>query len=111
MNAEQTPDTRLTSNFKPLQVIGFVATIFIGISLWTNWYTQRVSIPRYCDNIADTMTTLEKVLTESRPAGDDARRPYLIAAKLIFIVPRISEEPLDVYLNRVRAHIDRECLS
>ena len=100
----------LASEFKPLHVFGFVALIFIGVSLWTNWYTQQVSLPRYCGNIAETMINLEKVLTELKPAGNEARRPYLIAAKLIFIVPRASEEPLDVYLNRVRAHIDRECL-
>jgi len=99
----------LPSQFKPLQVIGFVAVLFIGISLWTNWYTQQVSLPRYCNNIAETMINLKKVMTEKRPAGDGTRIPYLIAAKLIFIVPRLSEEPEAVYLSRVRAHIDREC--
>jgi len=83
--------------------------LLLAVSLWIQWYSQAVSLPRYCDDPVGTLVLLERVLTEARPAGSDKRRPYLIAAKLIFLLPRESNEELGHYLARVRQHLTEIC--
>ncbi len=95
--------------FRPLRVIVPTLALLLAVSLWIQWYTQAVSLPRYCDDPAGALVLLERVLTEERPAGEDARRPYLVAAKLVFIVPRESNEALGHYLARVRQHLIETC--
>ncbi len=95
--------------FNPLRLIGFVLLMLLCISLWLRWYTGAVSMPRYCDNPADTLHYLEKVLTEKTPAKQENRRPYIIAAKLIYIVPRQREEPVADYLQRLKIRIAEQC--
>jgi len=95
--------------FRPWRIVATVLIIFLGVSAWTSWYSTHVSIPRYCDSPANTINTLRKVISERNPAGNDSRRPYLIAAKLLFLVPRQSSETLESYLIRVRGYIEGEC--
>lgn len=102
-----TPDAG--TSFKPLWVIAVTLTFLLAISLWIQWYSRTVSLPRYCDDPAGTLVLLERVLTEARPAGSETRRPYLVAAKLVFLVPRESNEDLGDYLARVRHHIAEVC--
>jgi len=52
---------------------------------------------------------LQRVLTEERPAGDDSRRPYLVAAKLLFLLPRRSDEAVSAYLDRVAQRVREQC--
>ncbi len=99
----------IRSAFKPLPLILVVLGIFLMISLFTNNHTQENSLHRYCDISDETMEYLYKVLTEKEPAGDQARRPYLIAAKLIFLIPQQSEESIENYIPRVKATIDQKC--
>lgn len=101
--------TDVEPEFKPLWVIVPTLALLLAVSLWIQWYTQAVSLPRYCEDPAGTLVLLERVLTEERPAGSDARRPYLVAAKLIFIVPRDSNEELGRYLDRVHQHLIVTC--
>ncbi len=101
--------TDVEPQFRPLRVIVPTLALLLAVSLWIQWYTQAVSLPRYCDDPAGTLVLLERVLTEERPAGSDARRPYLVAAKLIFIVPRESDEALGHYLDRVHRHLIETC--
>ena len=86
--------------FKPLRLIAFVLLLLLGISFWLKWYTGAVSLPRYCKNPADTIHYLEKVLTEKTPAKEEARKPYLIAAKLIYLIPQQYSESVPDYLDR-----------
>ncbi len=95
--------------FRPLRVIVPTLAVLLAISFWIQWYTQTVSLPRYCDDPAGALALLERVLTEERPAGADARRPYLVAAKLVFLVPRQSDEALGDYLERVHQHLIQTC--
>lgn len=74
-----------------------------------NWYSSNVSMPRYCGDPEQTIFYLQELITKERPAGDESRRPYLIAAKLLFILPRGGDEDLDSYLQRVRLHIAQQC--
>lgn len=97
------------SAFKPMPLILVVLGIFLLISFWTNSYTEENSLHRYCDISDETMEYLYKVLTEKEPAGDQPRRPYLIAAKLIFLIPQQSGETLENYIPRVKSTIDQQC--
>ena len=101
--------TNTRHNFSPLQVVLPAAIILLLISFLTNWYSQQVSIPRYCKDTAQTLHYLQKVITEDRPAGEDARKPYLIAAKLLFLVPRQGDEPVYVYIDRVEHYLLGRC--
>lgn len=95
--------------FNPLGIVLVVLAVLVGISLWSRWYAEAVSTPRYCEDTEQTMKTLAKILADDRPAGDGSRLPYLIAAKLLFLVPRGSEEPVADYLARVHTHLDSYC--
>lgn len=97
------------SGFNPLWLIVPTLVVLLAVSLWIQWYSRAVSLPRYCDDPAGALVLLERVLNEARPAGSDTRRPYLIAAKLIFLVPRDSDEAIEHYLARVRQHIADVC--
>jgi hypothetical protein len=101
--------TKEKSTFKPWRIIIFVALTLLAISLLSRWYAQQVTLPRYCENPEQTLHLLQQILTEARPAGDETRRPYIIAAKLLFLVPRQADEAIPAYLNRVRDHLREQC--
>ncbi len=92
-----------------LRVAGAVLLVMLLISLWARWYGQEVSLPRYCDDPQAAILYLEKVLSDKRPAGDEARRPYIVAAKILFLLPRNPAENQPAYLDRVRNHIQDTC--
>lgn len=101
--------TEIKGDFKLLPVVITVLLLLIGIAAWGNWYSANVSLPRYCEDPQQAVRYLEKIINEKRPAGDETRRPYLIAAKLLYIMPRRSEEPVKEYLSRVSETIREEC--
>lgn len=95
--------------FHPLRVIIPVVVALLAISWWSRWYAGAVSVPRYCEDPGEALRLLERVVNEPEPAGDDARRPYLVAAKLLFLVPREGDEPVSRYLLRVERYLDSHC--
>lgn len=95
--------------FNPWQLIGIVVIMLLSITVWLRWYTGAVSMPRYCDNPVETLHYLEKVLTEKTPAQENSRRPYIIAAKLIYIIPRQRDELITDYLQRLKIRIAEQC--
>ncbi len=103
------PAAGVEPQFRPLRVIVPTLLLMLAVSLWIQWYTRSVSLPRYCDDPAGTLVLLRRVLTEERPAGEDQRRPYLVAAKLVFLVPRESDEALEHYLPRVAGRLAEIC--
>ena len=98
-----------TPGFRPLRLMITVLILLVLIGLWSRWYAQAVSIPRYCEDPQSTIQYLQQVINEERPAGENARRPYLIAAKLLFLLPRQSGEDVSKYLERVSLHIRDRC--
>lgn len=95
--------------FRPLRLIVIILLILLGISTAAQWYSGNVTMPRYCDDPVQIIERVHSVLTERTPAGDGDRKPYIIAARLTFLVPRKSDEPLDVYIKRLQRHIDQQC--
>ena len=89
--------------------VALVALLLLAVTLLARQYSGEVSLPRYCADPEQAVELLRQVISERRPAGDGARRPYLIAAKLLFLVPRQPNEPVDGYLERVSRHIEATC--
>jgi len=90
------------------------AFIFIGLLMFwvfnrAEWYSEDVLLPRFCDNTERHLKLVKKILSDKKPAGDEARRPYIIAAKLIYIIPRNESEPIQLYIERLRKRIQNSC--
>lgn len=95
--------------FNPLRVIVPVLAALLAVSAFSQWYAHSVSLPRYCDDPAHALAHLERTLSENRPADDGSRRPYIVAAKLLFLVPREADEAQAPYLERVRHQLQAQC--
>ncbi|MEA3278253.1 MAG: hypothetical protein U9Q81_23775 [Pseudomonadota bacterium] len=95
--------------FRPLRLIVAVLAVMLAISAASRWYARDVTLPRYCEDPEQALADLRRVLTEERPAGDGARRPFIVAARLMFLVPRNGDEPLRDYLGRLRIHMAERC--
>lgn len=109
METASQPATPEQPPFRVWRLVLGVLTLLLLISLASQWYARSVTMPRYCGYPEDSIDYLERVLTQPRPAGDEPRRPYIIAARLMFLVPREGDEPLQAYLDRVRAHLREQC--
>ena len=86
-----------------------VLVALLAVSALAQWYGRTVSLPRYCEDPAGALAHLERILAEDRPAGDGSRRPYVVAAKLLFLLPREADEDRGRYLERVRRHLRVQC--
>ncbi|MFQ6004025.1 MAG: hypothetical protein ACE5OQ_00860 [Woeseia sp.] len=86
-----------------------MALILSIVSFGSGWYADNVLIPRYCEDVPETLRLLEEVLTMERPAGDGSRIPYLIAAKITYLQPQQSSETIPEYLQRVQLYLDQHC--
>ena len=91
-------------------IVGVLLTL-LGISLANQWYAQNIAMPRYCEDPVQTLERVRQLLTEKTPADDnfESRRPYIVAAKLLFLVPRSSEEDGKSYLLRIQQHLEEQC--
>ena len=103
INSEEKPP------FRPLRLISVVLLILIGISGAAQWYSRNITLPRYCEDPTGVLERVHRLLTKQRPAGAGDRKPYIIAARLTFLIPRESEEPLNAYMGRLQRHIDQQC--
>lgn len=95
--------------FRPLGLIAAVAAVMLLVNLSVQGYARAVLLPRYCGDIDRTLGHLERVLTRPHPAPAGERREYLIAAKLLFLVPQQAGEPVDAYLARIRSGLQERC--
>ena len=98
------------SGFHPFRLILVILALLIGISFAAQWYGRNVTMPRYCEYPAEqTLNRVREVLTERTPAGSGDRKPYIIAIRLTFLLPRKLDEPLNSYLSRLQRHIEQQC--
>ncbi len=95
--------------FFPLRIVAAVLLVMLIISFWVSWYTEEVSLSRYCADPQQTLERLQNVLQDPRPAGDGSRFNHLVAAKLIYIIPRNSDESIADYIARVQMRLSRHC--
>ncbi len=113
----QNPDTDNKTEFKapgfkPLRFIFFILLIMLFISQAIQWYSTSVTLPRFCEDPELALHNLQQIISQRTPTGDtrEARRPYIIAAKLIYLIPQQSDETDQHYIQRVRTELSRMCL-
>lgn len=90
-------------------MLAAVTVILLAIFHAAGWYADNVLLSRYCDAPAASLALVERILTDPRPAGNNATEPYVIAAKLIYLVPRQPSETVPVYLARLNGEIAARC--
>lgn len=95
--------------FKPVRLILVVFAVLLLIFYASDWYAAQVSLPRYCQQPELVLQRLAAINTENRPAGDRARRDYIVVAKLEFLLPARSDEKVDDYLLRLKTLLEEKC--
>ena len=91
----------------PLVLVVFA--LLLLATLVGDWYAGLVSLPRYCQQPELALQRLAAQHAAHSSVGMAARRDYIVAAKLEFLVPRKSDEPLETYVRRVRRQIEQRC--
>jgi len=92
-----------------LIVFGLTTLVMLFIFNSADWYANESALPRYCENPAQAVAIVEEILTSPTPGEGEKRRPYIIAAKLIFLVPQEQGETMPAYLDRLRSRISQSC--
>lgn len=73
------------------------------------WYGTKNAIPRFCKDPDGSVQRVREILTKTNPVGEGAKRPYIVAAKLIFLLPQHDQEDVDAYIFRLQQHLAVEC--
>jgi len=92
-----------------LIVFVLTAATMLFIFNSADWYANKSALPRFCEKPVQTVAIVEEILTSPTPGEGKERRPYIVAAKLIFLVPRKEDEPMPDYLLRLRDRISNSC--
>lgn len=91
-------------------VVFFLAgTVMLFTFNSADWYAKTSAMPRYCTNPGQVVEIVREILTSDRPGEGKERRPYIVSAKLIFLVPQEQGEDIDTYLTRLRIKISQTC--
>ncbi len=92
-----------------LVVFFLTAAVMLFIFNSADWYAKNAALPRYCENPTQAVEIVKEILTSEAPGEGKKRRPYIVAAKLIFLVPQAQGETMPQYLNRLRDRISQSC--
>jgi len=90
-------------------VFAITGTVMLFVFNSADWYAKNAALPRYCDNPQQAVEIVEEILTSETPGAGKERRPYIVAAKLIFLVPQEENEPMTGYMSRLRDKISQAC--
>jgi len=92
-------------------VVVFTLTALVMLFIFNSadWYAKNSALPRYCDNPQQAVEIVREIITSTTPGEGKKRRPYIVAAKLIFLVPQQEGESLDAYVMRLRQRISQSC--
>lgn len=101
--------SRLSTLFGIVLTFGVAAIALIATFHAADWYAENVSLYRYCNESEAILTLVDRILTGSAPAGTRSTQPYVVAAKLIYLVPQQQDEPLPAYLARLQRRIEARC--
>ncbi len=95
---------------RKLAVVFLVAgVVMVGVFRFAGWRAETALLPRFCEDPAGTIAIVRAILRDPDPTHGQKHRPYIIAAKLIFLVPQHPDEPETAYLDRLRGRIDESC--
>ncbi|MFC1664388.1 hypothetical protein ACFL17_02000 [Pseudomonadota bacterium] len=106
---QATTQNGLRKKYNPFAVIVTVAILLLLVSSRAHWHGQQVSLPRYCENVAETTRHLGFLLEHGERIDSTQRRTCLIASRLLFLIPRSSGEPRQDYLRRLEPELGDRC--
>jgi len=92
-----------------LAVFAVTGVTMVLIFRFAGWYADNAALPRYCADPQGTITHVNDILSNPNPVGDNKRLPYIVAAKLIFLVPQAEAESRPDYLIRLGVVIAEKC--
>jgi len=92
-----------------LIVFALTTAVMLFIFNSADWYARNAALPRYCEKPQQTVEIVEEILTSPTPGEGKKRRPYIVAAKLIFLVPQTENEAMSDYMLRLRDKISNAC--
>ena len=90
-------------------VFGVTAVVLMLAFGAAQQYADRSAIPRYCADKSNVLERVRLILTKDEPVGQSSKRPFIIAAKLIFLIPQQENETIADYLERLQRHLDKVC--
>lgn len=88
-----------------------VAGLLWGVTQWMDWHSAQVTLPRYCREPREALLErVGRVVREARPAREEeATRPYVLAARLVFLIPRRAGESDSAWLDRLKSRLEAQC--
>ena len=100
------------TKFKTIPFMLIILFIILFISQAIRWYSSSVTLPRFCEDPELALHHLQEIITRHTPelAGREDRKPYIIAAKLIYLVPQKTNESVEDYIYRVRRELSQRCM-
>jgi len=100
------------TRFKTIPFILIILMIILFISQAIQWYSHSVTLPRFCEDPELSLHHLQEIITQHTPelTGRESRKPYIIAAKLIYLVPQKTNESIENYIHRVRQDLSQRCM-
>ncbi|MCU7835890.1 MAG: hypothetical protein KZQ83_11650 [gamma proteobacterium symbiont of Taylorina sp.] len=116
-NYEISTDDFKPTKFKTIPFVFSILIIILFISQAIQWYSRSVTLPRFCEDPQLSLHHLQEIITQQPPhvkiaelAGREARKPYIIAAKLIYIIPQKANESIEDYIHRVHQELSQRCM-
>jgi hypothetical protein len=92
-----------------LLVFAVTAAVLLLVFSAAEQYAERSAIPRYCADQTGVIERVGIILTKGEPVGQASKRPFIVAAKLIFLVPQRDDEDTAAYLERLRVYLFQTC--
>ncbi len=83
--------------------------LMLGVFQFARWRAENALLARYCQDPGASVELVGRILDAGGPAPGERRRPYLIAARLLFVEPQRPGEPDAAYLARLRLRIAARC--
>lgn len=90
-------------------IFALTGAIMLFIFHSADWYAKEAALPRYCENPQQSVEIVREILTSDTPGEGKERRPYIVAAKLIFLVPQEEGESMQAYMDRLKVRISEAC--
>jgi len=106
-SGETRPGKRSRFDFFPLVTSVLVLALAAGAG--ADWYGRHVALPRYCAEPEAALGRLEALIDGNRLDESGSRRSHVVAAKLLFLIPREGDEPVGRYIARVRGRLEAQC--
>ncbi len=92
-------------------LIVFVVTgvAMVLIFRGSGWYADHAALPRYCSDPGLAVGIVRDILNGKTSGYTSEKHNFLVSSKLIYLVPRNDQEPLEAYLARLKERISQAC--